>query len=216
MGTSFYKKIGAGGLEKLAQEWKVNDDIKITKRLSRKGEKILDLACGYGRVSIPLAQAGRDITGLDLAENLIHEAKRRARRKGLKVRLDVGNMTSLPYKRNTFDKIFCLWNSFNELLKRRDQRMALNETFRVLKEGGMAFIVMIDGENKRTRQELRKFGIGVDKRILYDTYHGIKDAGYIHDRESFKKLCQESHFSRFRIKFRNMNARRRIVAYLYK
>lgn len=46
---------------------------------------ILEIGCGTGRVTIPLAAAGADITGLDVSAPMLEEARRKAQRQGVRV-----------------------------------------------------------------------------------------------------------------------------------
>jgi len=46
---------------------------------------ILEIGCGTGRVTIPLAAAGADITGLDVSDSMLEEARRKAERQGLRI-----------------------------------------------------------------------------------------------------------------------------------
>lgn len=212
----FYRKLGAKGLEELAREWRVSDDVKIVRKLLRKGDKVLDAGCGYGRVAMPLARAGFDITGIDISRVLIQNARRRKKREEVSARFDIGNMVKLPYNNDSFDKIVSLWNTFNELLTKKEQIKALDEIFRVLRPGGMAFIVVRNGEQKEVRRELKERGLGSDGRLLRSELMGIESISYIHDRSTLRRLCRKSKFKRWKIQFKNMNARRRLVLYLYK
>jgi SAM-dependent methyltransferase len=45
---------------------------------SEYGSPVLELACGTGRVAIPLAQEGFDVTGIDIAEGMLQEARRKS------------------------------------------------------------------------------------------------------------------------------------------
>lgn len=74
----------------------------------RPGERMLDVACGSGQTVIPAARKGIRATGLDLAENLIADAKERARREALIVRLDAGDAEDLPYAAAEFDVVISL------------------------------------------------------------------------------------------------------------
>lgn len=72
-----------------------------------EGGKLLDLACGKGRHSIYLNSLGYDVTGVDLSENSIEEAKKFANDR---LRFEVHDMT-IPYP-DTFDAVFNLFTSF--------------------------------------------------------------------------------------------------------
>src|SRR5437660_6765081 len=61
------------------------------------GMQVLDVACGTGNLAIPAAHKGARVTGLDLAPNLLEQARARAAAEGLDVRFDEGDAESLPY-----------------------------------------------------------------------------------------------------------------------
>ena len=46
---------------------------------------ILEIGCGTGRVTIPLASAGFDIIGLDVSSSMLEEARRKAEDQGLSI-----------------------------------------------------------------------------------------------------------------------------------
>src|SRR5512134_1834309 len=46
---------------------------------------VLEIGCGTGRVTIPLAAAGAEITGLDVSASMLEEAKRKAQNQGLRI-----------------------------------------------------------------------------------------------------------------------------------
>ncbi len=62
------------------------DDIPFLENLvDRFGQPVLELACGTGRITIPLAEKGIDITGLDVVEPMLRLAKLKARQKRLDI-----------------------------------------------------------------------------------------------------------------------------------
>jgi SAM-dependent methyltransferase len=75
------------------------------------GGEILDVACGAGRHSIPLAQRGYGVTGVDLSTTFLDEAKRRAENAGVAIDWHLGDMRELPW-RDRFDGALCFGNSF--------------------------------------------------------------------------------------------------------
>ncbi len=210
---SFYEAIGVDGLKKIALEYSVSNDIPFVKKNILKGEKVLDLACGYGRVTIPLAQAGVEITGIDLDKNLIKYAKEQSAKLNLKIRFDVGDMIKLPYQSNSFNKIFCLWNSFTDLLTIKEQKAALNEMWRVLKTDGCAFLVLPNGDSVAWKKDLARCNEG---RIVTSILAGEIERQYIHDVTSLKKLLTDTKFSTYEISHINMHKRRRMLVQLKK
>ena len=72
------------------------------------GAKVLDVASGAGQTAIPMARAGSRVTGLDIASNLVEEARKRARAEGLSVQFDEGDAEDLPYADASFDVVFSL------------------------------------------------------------------------------------------------------------
>lgn len=72
------------------------------------GMRILDVACGAGQLSIPAARAGAKVTGIDIAANLIGQARARAQAEHLDAHFDEGDAEMLPYDDNSFDLVISL------------------------------------------------------------------------------------------------------------
>ncbi len=70
--------------------------------------EILDVACGAGQTAIPMARQGNDVTGIDLADNLVAAARERAEAESLDIRFDEGDAEQLPYEDASFDIVFSL------------------------------------------------------------------------------------------------------------
>lgn len=72
------------------------------------GQRVLDAACGTGQLALPAARAGAMVTGIDIATNLIDQARSRAWAEGLDVRLEEGDVEDMPYDDAGFDLIVSL------------------------------------------------------------------------------------------------------------
>jgi SAM-dependent methyltransferase len=95
------------------------------------GAQILDVPCGNGRHAIELASRGYKMTGLDLSEEFIAEARAAT---PLDVRWVRGDMRSLPWVAE-FDGAYCFGNSFGYLAW-DEARQFLAAMARALKPGG--------------------------------------------------------------------------------
>jgi SAM-dependent methyltransferase len=94
---------------------------------------LLDVPCGFGRHSVPLARAGYRVTGVDRSEALLAEARRRAGAERAP-RLVRADYRELPFADATFDAAINLFTSLGYLGDEEDTR-ALAEIGRVLRPG---------------------------------------------------------------------------------
>lgn len=97
------------------------------------GAKVLDVATGTGNVAIPLARAGCVVTGVDIAPNLLQQARERAAAEGLSVTFDEGDAEALPYADGSFDAVVTM---FGAMFAPRPELVA-KELARVLRPGGL-------------------------------------------------------------------------------
>ena len=56
----FYTELGAEWLAQRKNKKYTRSELAYISRLLNKGTRVLDLACGYGRFSIPLAEMVQD------------------------------------------------------------------------------------------------------------------------------------------------------------
>lgn len=97
-----------------------------------RGERVLDVACGAGQLSLPAARAGAVVTGVDIATNLIDQAKKRALEAGLSIEFVEGDAEALALPDAGFDVVFSL---IGAMFAPRPERVA-SEFLRVCRPGG--------------------------------------------------------------------------------
>src|SRR5260370_27704937 len=108
------------------------------------GARALDLFCGTGGHSIPMARLGFDVIGLDLSEDMLMLAKRKAELAALSVRFEIGDCRFLSFK-SEFDVVLGLGQSLQYLLSYEEIRDAFVGVHRALKPGGLCIFDIIDG-----------------------------------------------------------------------
>lgn len=113
-------------------------DLKFyTKWLSqRNNSKILELCCGTGRLTIPLAKAKLNITGVDITESMLLEARKKAKEAELDIEFIIGDMRSFQLDKK-FDVIFIPFNSIHHLYSNSDLFNTLESVKHNLKENGI-------------------------------------------------------------------------------
>ena len=75
---------------------------------------------------------------------------------------------------------------------------------------------MMNAEKKAIREKLEKEGQGPDKRLWGEIFNGVKNLDYMHSRKTLLDICKLSKFKHFRVRFMNLNKRRRIITELYR
>jgi cyclopropane fatty-acyl-phospholipid synthase-like methyltransferase len=100
------------------------------------GSRMLDLGCGKGRHSKYLAQKGFDVTGLDLSQSSIHEARKwetptlRFRRHDMRDRLGTG----------CYDYVFSFFTSFGYFKNRAENEAVVGNMAAALKKNGFVLL----------------------------------------------------------------------------
>lgn len=113
-------------------------DLQFYKKWLPKNRdaKILELCCGTGRLTLPIAKDGYDIWGVDYTPSMLRQAKVKASEAGLKINFIEADIRTLNLHEK-FDLIFLPFNSIHHLYENADLFQALERVKNHLKEGGL-------------------------------------------------------------------------------
>jgi SAM-dependent methyltransferase len=123
--------------------------------------RALDLFCGTGGHSLPMAMLGFDVLGLDISEDMLMLAKRKTAACELNMRFELGDCRSLSF-RSEFDLVVCLGQSLQYLLSYEEIQAAFAGIRRALKPGGLCIFDIIDGWSMLKPFESRRFDVTED------------------------------------------------------
>lgn len=106
---------------------------ELLERLGvESGQDLLDVACGTGNASIPAAERGAAVTGLDLTPKLVELARERAVAAGVEVQFIEGDAENLPFDDGSFDRVTSVFGA----MFAPDQQRTADELVRVCRPGG--------------------------------------------------------------------------------
>src|SRR5215207_9884863 len=109
------------------------------RQISRYGQPVLELACGTGRLTIPLAEGGVEIVGLDISPQMLELAERKALECGAHLTLVRGDARTFNLGRS-FRLIFIPAQSLSHLHKRGEIEACFTRVRQHLAEGGRFLI----------------------------------------------------------------------------
>jgi SAM-dependent methyltransferase len=142
----------------------------------KAGGTILDIGAGTGIVTIHLAKAGFQATGVDIKEDALTRARENAKIEGVKAAFRVNDGSSLEWPDGSFEAV----TSVNLLHETEDPKVVLAESYRVLKPGG----ILVMADFRRGPAVLAIFWAGIFKFL---------------SRKTILRLLQEARFEGIQI-----------------
>ena len=150
--------------------------VRVVKRLLglRKGRRVLDVPCGMGRLTIPMARMGYMMTGVDICAPYIRKARRQAKKEDLDIRFTHKDMRQINYD-SEFDAVFNWFTSLG-YFSDTDNLNFCKKVLRALKPGGK---FLIETQNKswllanfRTHMKKTIGGVRIDNRTRWNEKTG--------------------------------------------
>ena len=156
------------------------------------GSPLLELACGTGRVLIPLAEAGFEVYGIDLAENMLARCRRKVADRGLgeRAHLALADMADYDLPRVDFTLAYVPVRSFMHLHTQEAQLACLRRTYEHLRPGGLLIVDVYAPDYRTLAQE-------PDRPFAVRRESPLPDGGLIVRRDRFVRndlLMQVQHY----------------------
>jgi ubiquinone/menaquinone biosynthesis C-methylase UbiE len=188
-------------------------DVAFWQRLAiAQDDPVLELGCGTGRISVPVARAGARVVGIDLSEPMLARARRRLTRSHLAHRalLVRGDIRRLPFRsRRGFGLVMAPYGILQSLTREGDLRAALESVHRVLRRGGL-FGADLVPDLPRWREYRRRTSLsGPRGRSTIKLVESVRQDRNrkltIFDHEYVERRGRERRSHRFTLTFRTLS-----------
>jgi SAM-dependent methyltransferase len=153
------------------------DAVAISSYLAHEGLEgctILDAPCGIGRVAIPLARLGFEVTGIDLSPHLVSVANKKAGGFNLKAgraRFLVGDMRELGsrFATGSFDAVLNVFTSIGYGSEEDDLKF-FRDARTVTKRGGLLLVSGLRNRDYVARNPSQNIYEESERLLVLDTY----------------------------------------------
>jgi len=148
-------------------------DLQFYKRWLPKNKDalILELCCGTGRLTLPIAKDGYNISGVDYTSSMLEQAKVKASEQGIEVEFIEADIRTLDLPEK-YDLIFIPFNSIHHLYKNEDLFKAFNVVKNHLKEGGLFLLdcfnpnIQFIVEGEKEQKEIAEYTCNDGREVL--------------------------------------------------
>ena len=141
-------------------------------------EKIIDIACGFGRHTIELSKMGFDVTGVDIMDEFLKIAKQKANNQKTNVKFLKKDIRKLEYKEE-FDVALLLFTSFGYFSEKENQ-LVLKNISNLLKRNGKFLFDIPNRDSRATK--FSDSVLEVDKDMMIDLPSFDPLSGYLNIR----------------------------------
>ena len=137
------------------------DEAFYLEEARKAGGAVLEIGCGTGRITIPIAESGVSIVGIDRAPAMLEVARRKIARlpeeTRKRLRIVEGDMRTFAMDRR-FDLVIIPYRAFCHLMTTGDQRRALTRIRDHLVEGGRLVFNVFDPSIEMIAAHLKPLG----------------------------------------------------------
>ena len=148
-------------------------DLQFYKRWLPKNKeaRILELCCGTGRLTLPIAKEGYNISGVDYTSSMLEQAKVKATEAGLNIEFIEADIRTLNLSEK-YDLIFIPFNSIHHLYQNKDLFKTFNVVKNHLKKGGLFLLdcfnpdIRFIAESEKEQKEIAQYTTHDGRKIL--------------------------------------------------
>ncbi|HVL67903.1 MAG TPA: class I SAM-dependent methyltransferase [Vicinamibacterales bacterium] len=193
-------------------------DVPFWQRLAASQEgRVLELGCGTGRITLPVARAGAHVVGIDRSDAMLARNRQRIRRArlGAAVSLVRGDIRHLPFRRRTgFSLVMAPYGILQSLTRERDLRDTLVSVRSVLASGGMLGVDLVPDLPKwdeyQRRTSLTGTARGARITLVESVRQDVARRLTIFDQEYVVRRGADRRTHRFSLTFRTLSVRQMV------
>ena len=101
----------SGDFEQIAKAYAPGAAEFVSRLNLQPAERVLDVACGTGNLTIPAAKRSATVVGQDIAPNLLEQGRAKAKAEGLTIQFDENDAEALPYEDAAFDAVITMFGA---------------------------------------------------------------------------------------------------------
>jgi 2-polyprenyl-3-methyl-5-hydroxy-6-metoxy-1,4-benzoquinol methylase len=166
------------------------DDIELLLKWARDMEgPIIDIACGTGRATIPLAQKGYNVIGVDVHTRMLEEAEKKSEKLGLPIEWVAQDCCHFQLNVKSYF-IYTVGNSFQHFLSNEEQDALLSSVNKHLVKGG----IFIFGTRFPNKEEL----LQPNTEEYWRTYQDNHQTVDVYTISTYDSLNQIQHYTTIR------------------
>lgn len=156
----------------------------------KKGSKVLDAACGIGRISVELAERGLEVTGVDITSSVLEAAKDMAESQKLKIDFIQQDLRDFCRK-DYFDCAINLYTSFGYCDSKEDDFKILKNIALSLKKDGIFIMECVSRETAimyfTKGEQFERAGFTVDTEFsVKGAWEGLCSKWILTDKDNRK------------------------------
>jgi ubiquinone/menaquinone biosynthesis C-methylase UbiE len=192
-------------------------DVPFWRRVASKaGGPVLELGCGTGRVSLPLARAGVSLVGVDRSEPMLDRARRRvAKSPTLQLtrapRFVRADIRALPFEDGAFPMVLAPYGILQSLIRPRDLTATLAAVARVIAPGGTFGIDLVPDVPKwreyKNRVQMRGRAGGAQLTLIESVRQDPKRHLTTFEQKYIERRGSKTREHRFDLTFRTLSVR---------